>query len=358
VPEGSDPAVPGQCDSIASLLRVQTPRQDASADLADGCLRRYECGGYLYHRWRSSGRLNALQPGWAGALARAHRKTALDNLQALAEFRSVGRHLAEEGVAFVLLKGGAYLIDLYEDPGERMLTDIDLLVRRAEVGRLARRLAGAGYTTLVGDVESRRFEISARDRNGCRFEFHWWLGLPYRDRIRQEEIWERSVPAVLEGVSCRRLAPEDAILYHVAHQADHYLGPTLKWAIDLREMLRVWRPDVGRLLKQAADWRLRVALDLALRHVHKLFPDAAPPSLINGSATGLLRGRLLRPYLASDPLQMLSPPERGPWRYALRFLLIDRPVDALAQALRVMVRPIAGRMGRGKRSDPPWEWSN
>jgi hypothetical protein len=352
VSEASAPAALTLSDAIASLLRLRIPKQDAPAEAAEACLKRYECGGYLHHRWRAAGRLRDLPQGWAAALARAHRKTMVDNLQALAEFKVVGRHLVEEGVPFILLKGAAYLIDLYDDPGARMLTDVDVLVRRADAERVALRLAGEGYQTLASEPESRRFEMAA-GRNGCRFEFHWWLGLPFRDRISQEDVWRRAMPGVLEGVACRRLAAEDAILYHAAHQADHYFGPTLKWAIDLREMLRLWKPDPDGLLRRAAEWRLRIALDLGLRHLDKLFPGDAPAPLRNGAATGSLRGRLLRPYLASDPLQVLLPDGGFLSRSALRCLLIDRPFDALAQALRVLVRPITRRVEKGGRSAVP-----
>ena len=355
---GSAPACPNLNDSIASLLRLHVPGQDASADLADACLKRYECGGYLYRRWQSEGRWHLLPPGWAGALARAHRKTALDNLQALAEFRVVGRHLVEEGVPFLLLKGGAYLIDLYDDPGERMLTDIDLLVRRADVGRLARRLSSAGFERVFSDEEYRRFEVAAQAPNGCHFEFHWWLGLPLRVRISQEEVWSRAVPAVLEGVVGRGLAPEDALLYHVAHQADHYFGPSLKWTIDLLEMMRRWRPDPDGLLRRAADWRLRTALYLALRHLEKLFPGSAPRALVDRVAPGALRMSLLRPFLATDPLCVLTTHDGLAARYAMRCLMIDRPIDALRQALRVLARPVTRRLGGGSRSDPSRERSD
>jgi len=231
-------------DSIASLLRLEPPANDGSPDALDASLKRYECGGYLHRLWRSTRRLETLPSVWAQALTRAHRKTALDNLEALAEFRAVGRHLVDERVPFILLKGGAYLIDLYDDPGERLLTDIDLLVQREDIKRLARRLSRVGYDIVVSDREFRRFEVKARGRLSCHFEFHWWLGRPLRSRIPQEEIWTRATPALLEGVSCLRLSPEDALLYHVAHQADHLFGPSLKWTIDLREMFIRWRLDL------------------------------------------------------------------------------------------------------------------
>jgi putative nucleotidyltransferase-like protein len=347
-----EPSAATMSETVASLLRLQVPEQDAPAELADAVLKRHECGGYLYRIWQAAGRFGSLPQGWREALARAHRKILVDNLAALAEFKAVGRHLADEGVPFILLKGAAYLVDLYDDPGARMLTDIDLLVRRGDVPRLVRRLSGAGFETRDGLEEFRRFEIAAAGRNGCHFEFHWWLGLPYRDRIGQEDIWRRSAPAVLEGVSCRRLSTEDAILYHAAHQADHYFGPTLKWAIDLREMLRVWKPDVDVLLRRAGDWRLRIALALSLRHADKLFPGAVPTRLLDGAAAEGARGRLLRPFLSSDPVQVLAPIRRSLSRYALRCLLIDRPINMLGQALRVLVRPITVRMEGGVGNGP------
>src|SRR2546428_7684835 len=229
---------------------------------------------------------------------------------------------------------------------------IDLLVRRDDVERVARRLSSAGFRQVFSDEEYRRCEVAAPSRNGCHFEFHWWLGLPLRVRISQEEVWSRATPAVLEGVRCRRLAPEDALLYHVAHQADHYFGPSLKWTIDLREMMRRWQPDADGLLRRAAGWRLRTALYLALRHLEKLFPGSAPPALTDRVAPGAMRRGLLRPFLATDPLQVLTAREGLAARYAMRCLMIDRPIDALRQTLRVLARPVVLRLGGGSRSDP------
>jgi putative nucleotidyltransferase-like protein len=347
-----EPSATIMSEEVAALLRLQLPERDAPAEPAHACLKRYECGGYLYHAWRETGRLGNLPPGWRAALERAHRKISIDNLGALADFKAVGRHLAEEGVPFMLLKGAAYLVDLYDDPGARMLTDIDLLVRKSDVPRLLRRLAGAGFEKRGGLEEYRRFELAAAGRNGCHFEFHSWLGLRFRDRIGQEEVWERSTLVVLEGVPCRRLAPEDAVLYHAAHQADHYFGPTLKWAIDLSQMLRIWKPDPEVLLRRAADWRLRVALALSLRHVDKIFPGAVPPRLLEGAEVGNARGRLVRPFLSSDPVHLFAPIQHSAWRYPLRCLLIDRPINALGQALRVLVRPIAARMEERVEVEP------
>jgi Uncharacterised nucleotidyltransferase len=345
--------------AILSLLRGEVPSEDAPAAVVDACLKRYECGSYLHRLWSVDGRSGGLPRGWADGIARAYRRTVVDNLGALAQFRDLGRHFAEEKVPFILLKGAAYLTDLYDDPGARMLTDIDLLLRRRDVGRIARRLAGAGYEGHweYHRRDYRRFEMWLPRAGQCRFELHWWLGLPHRFRIGQEELWQRSVPTVLEDVACRRLAPEDALLYHVAHLAEHYYGPTLKWVLDLREMLRRWRIDHQVLVERASSWRIRTALDLALEHLGKLFPGEVPEGLRERLASASMRARLLRRYRSGEPLELLHVPE-GRWpRYPLRFLMVDRPSDALGAALRILARPLTRTFVRALGlAGPPWTW--
>jgi len=345
--------------AILALLGGRVPAADAPIDEADAALQHYECGGYLHAGWQAKGRLAALPPGWAAALQRRHRKTAIDNLAALAAFRRVGSLLQADQVPFILLKGAAYLGDLYDDPAMRPLTDIDLLIRRSDVRRVAGRLRAEGFAAEVGAdyPENERFEMWLPGEGTCRFEFHWRLGLPHRFGVDTEAIWDRSRPGLLEGLACRRPAPVDALVYHVAHLADHYFGPSLKWLLDLREMLRRWRPPVDPLVVQARAWRSCNALHLALEHLARLFPDETPRGLRDGVAPGALRRRLLAHYLAKDPLDLLVVPGGSAARGALRCLMLDRPWDAAALSARVLLRPVLRPIDRLRGcARPPWEW--
>jgi hypothetical protein len=346
--------------AVVALLRGGPPAGEFDAASIASCLRRYECGGYLASLWSAEGRFSTLPRTWAAALAGANRATRLDSLAALAEFRSISTLLLEQKVPFVLLKGAAYMVDLYRDPAERALTDVDLLIHPEDVSRTARLLTGAGYAGAVGPhyPEDRRFEMRRPGAARCGFEFHWWLGLPLRLRFDQEALWRRSEPCALEGVASLRLEAHDALLYHVGHLADHYFGPSLKWIIDLREMLRRWRIEPGPLLKRAASWRVRTALHLALTHLEKVFPGAAPPGLLDGSAPGPLRRSLLRRHLSDGPAEMLDIDHDGGPRYPIRPLILDRPADAVLLAGRVLARPLARRFRRVfGRGQLPWEAS-
>ena len=327
--------------AILSLLHGETPEDKVAPEEAETCLRRLECGGYLRSLWNQERRAGSLPRGWRTALERAHRKTMLDTLAALADFRAFGRLIEAEGIPFILLKGGCYLLDLYDDLGQRPLTDIDLLVRPSDAPRLRRCLEGAGYATLQWDEEYRRFEMIPPGQGRCSFEVHWGLGLSERN-IDQDRVWERSRVAVLEDVSCRRLAPDDALLFHVAHLADHFFGPSLKWVIDLRLMFQRWQLDPESLIKKAAEWRMRTALALSIQNLEKLFPGEAPAVLRTGLPLGTLRRWLLRLFQDPESFQIMNLGDGMLARYSARCVLVDRPFDLFKGATRIVRRSLHG----------------
>ena len=342
---------------IVTLLRGEAPRKTFDAAMVEACLRRYECGGYLHGLWSRDGRSVRLTPMWAEAIRRAHRKTAIDNLGALAEFRAVGEFLVRERIPYVLLKGAAYLVDLYDDPGKRALTDIDVLLKPGDARRVARHLAGSGYDGSVDPwyPEWRRLEMVRSGGTRCRFEFHWQLGLAPRLYIDQNALWDGTREGRLEGIPCRLLGPEDAILFHVGHLADHYYGPTLKWIIDLRKMLSQWRPDPVDLATRAAKWRVRVAFYLALRHMEKIFPDEVPRDLMTRIEPGPVRRAMLARLLSNSPAELMDVDPGSARRFLMRPHLLDSPWDALRLTMQVMSRP-AMRVARRLREQAPLPW--
>lgn len=362
MPPFQTPSDRGLAAAVLSLLRGEIPAASPPLKDIEACLHRYEFGGYLYTMWSGDGRLESLPGAWAEAFRRAHRKTAVDSLAALGEFRLLGRVLVEQNVPFILLKGGAYLCDLYDDPGARRLTDIDILIRRADVGRLARHLARTGYRgeVAIDFPWNRRFEMWRPADGACRFELHWGLG-PSWSSADVERLWERSVPGHLEEIPCRRLAPRDALPYHAAHLAAHYFGPQLKWVIDLREMLRRWRPDLGLVTDGCRAWRARTATSLALTHVGRLFPGEVPSGWVDALAPGVLQRFLYGLYRSDAPLELFGVSNESAWRFPLRPLTVDGPGDALRLIFRGLPRALlrAARVrGFSGRVQPPWAWSD
>ena len=343
-------------EGVITALRGGAPAEGDGEAAIEAALRRYECGGWLHARWRSDG-VAGIPDAWRAAAARAHRRTLLDTLAALGGLREVAPLLAAADAPFILLKGAAYLADLYTDAGARAFTDVDLLVPGEAVGPVARRLAAAGFAGAAGPEypEDCRFEMHRPGPAPCRFEIHWRLGSGGRMRLDQQALWQRARAATVEGVACRLLAPDDALLFHVGHAADHYFGATLKWALDLREMLRLWNPDPQAIVEQARAAGLLTALHLALVQLDTLFPGAAPPAFLRATAIGPMRRAALSWARARGPAEFLrvGPAQRR--RMALRPFLFDSFRDAAGVAATVLLRPAARRRREAGGAALPWE---
>jgi hypothetical protein len=340
---------PGLQDDLVRVLRGEAPLARHGAEAIEAALRRYECGGWLHARSREEGR--ALPEEWTRAAGAAHRRTLAESLAALRRLGELGALLREHGMQAILMKGAAYLAALYPDPGMRSLTDVDLLLREEGARRLGRLLAARGFQGRVGPAfpEDERFEMFKADRDlSPRVEIHWRLGVLGRTRVDQEAIWREARPIAAERERFLLLSSEDAILYHAWHASDHYYGHSLKWTLDLREMLRRFAPDPARLLERAAAWRVRVALHLAFVQLEELLPGSVPEGLVRGTRPGAARLAALRPFRGRGALEFLRFGSGDRGRMLLRPLLMDSPKDALFTALRVV--------SRRQATDPlPWE---
>ncbi len=357
MPRGWRPS-PNLQRAVLDLLHDRIPPVDFSKTEIEGCLRRYECGGWIRGRWASAGRLDHLPEQWRQPLDRLHRRMRIDNLAALAEFRRLGRLLRDEGIPILLLKGADYLTDLYEDPAARFLTDIDILVRPEDVGRMARMLRGHGYQADLGEnyPEHRRFEMWRPTEGHCRFEIHWQLGIKSRVRIDQRAIWERARVCKLEDVTCHRLGDVDDALYHVFHQASHYYGPTIKWVLDLRLMFMHRELSEDRLFACSAGWKVRTALHIALIHLERIFPGTVSTEFVSELRPGRVRRDALQSRLLDEPIEIMRGRTEDSARYALRFLLTDRSTDGIALMIKALARPIVRPIQRLLgAARPPWE---
>ena len=100
----------------------------------------------LWHRLRQKGLEQDVPMAVAGALREASRRNILHNLCYYGELRLLLSALKPEGIPLILLKG-IFLADaVYGDIGLREMNDIDVLVRPADLTRIAEVLTGMGYS--------------------------------------------------------------------------------------------------------------------------------------------------------------------------------------------------------------------
>ena len=78
----------------------------------------------------------------------AARRRAATSLAASALVTDVARKLAPSGISVMPVKGALLQYWLYDDPTERPLTDVDLLVLPEDLEPAVKQLESAGYRSL------------------------------------------------------------------------------------------------------------------------------------------------------------------------------------------------------------------
>lgn len=247
---------PPSCDEAADRLVAQAGREGLLPLL-------FEDGGLPPVVTAALDRHRAWQP-----LAARRAEILLQALDSVADL------LGEE--PFVLLKGADYMRRLYPRPDLRPMQDVDLLVPRARIDAVCRRLREGGLNPRpVRRAEARvaSYYERAFTLGDVVVEVHHSFVQRVRHRIDYDAVWERRVPWEGSGRGAARLCDVDALAAHALAMAkDEFSVPLVRY-VDLWLMLR---PDPGLLegaAQRAREWKAVRALYGALRQACRMLPE-------------------------------------------------------------------------------------
>lgn len=223
----------------------------------------------------------------------AYLTTLARNRIFLGELERIVSALTEEGIAVVLLKGAVFVRTLYEDIGLRPMSDLDILVRKADIPQAVSLLKKNGYMEPVlhqsellkqdvtHDVHLRQSQPPYVD-----IEVHWLLvgGEKFRQKTDIDWFWQRVIP--LEGWPERlyTLSSTAHLLYLCGHLGfQHGLGNIgLLWLVDIRRFLARYEHviDWEEFVVGAAHHSWSAAAYYTFREVQNYFPQAPPEAVL------------------------------------------------------------------------------
>ncbi|WP_299273637.1 nucleotidyltransferase family protein [uncultured Psychroserpens sp.] len=87
------------------------------------------------------------------------------NLSLIEQSKAIARIFNAHNISYAFVKGSAFLIkNIYQDIGERMIGDIDILVKEDQIEHAFKLLKDQGYTRLPSSIKARFFEHKHLDR--------------------------------------------------------------------------------------------------------------------------------------------------------------------------------------------------
>jgi hypothetical protein len=144
------------------------------------------------------------------------------NMDIRAQVLELAESLGQRGLYPIFLKGTANLLSgLYEDPGQRVIGDIDVLVPVGELDETVEALKNDGYVADDASLSPPyMYHIQAMRRRGriAEVEPHFCLHhLRDADFLAPAKIMERSEFIEADGVRIRIPSPFDRICHNIIH---------------------------------------------------------------------------------------------------------------------------------------------
>ncbi len=336
-------------DLLHALLRGQDPFALAApiAGAVAGAafldfLTRHGLAGYLMAEIRTSEVASRLPDGMLAALRSAYLEQWSRSESLLPPMQEIHSRFIEAGIRHVFLKGPLFAARCYPDLDRRSTSDIDLLVRTAEVERAEALLLGLGFAQISPPIPGRRitmrfthhFELG---RDAAMVELHWTLSRQCGLRLDEDSLWEGSEQYSHEGALYPVPSLETTLLSLILGLAtDLALGAArLRSLFDLLQTLKAlpqgfpWRAFFSR---RRADGSLGLAtglLDLTLELLEARSEMEELDAAIReqGSGVAALGGaeRGLDLFCASPPawsnkqkvFELLAPPSPICWAWWL-----------------------------------------
>lgn len=247
------------------------------------------------------------------AFASEWRFQWFQNSLILEEMFRLGRLLAEQQREVVVLKGAAWLDEIYEDRGIRSMADLDLFVPAREESEIRAFLLAQGYEEFRGNhFEAAEFSSVFRRKVG---ETPVYVDLHYGKIFTDEEGlvgWETE--SFAPGL--RRLKKEEALLHFAGHIAFQNAFHRVDLVLDIDYFLRRFGRELNwaRLWSLSRRWKKNHALQSVLWCAQKNFGTLIPQGAVG------LRGRILFPWLLSEQYLLHTKNHRLRYLFLKHFL--------------------------------------
>lgn len=264
--------------------------------------------------------------------------------------------LQSQSIMFLVLKGWAFVGDLYPGPGQRTISDVDILLHPHDLQAVTRYLEMQGFIRFAGnphfpgaqqiDQDWVPLELSFTGQNGINIDLHTHVmpspwSLPVYP-IDMASVWAESQSFMdWTGRTLQRLGWEHIILHLCTHIIRHNMGVQSPQSYrDLDRLVRKYGTEINwqQLIRQANLWQLQEALKISAFYCQSLLQTPFPAAYFNNRTPSSLRSQLI---LRLIPLAAVRSRQPVPWIKSIlaKLLLIDSPIAMLKLILHSLFPP-------------------
>ncbi|WP_309121676.1 nucleotidyltransferase family protein [Paenibacillus sp.] len=230
----------------------------------------------VYTLLEEGDRLDRTPPFFRARLKELYRESLHRNLYIHLETDRLLDRFEAEGIDAIPLKGTRFAEKYFSRVGARPTSDIDVLIRAADVERARSCLRSLGFTIEGRRIEQHFHSAQAKPLPGSTVplpvELHWSLLTERTSSFDVDELWEEAVPRE-SYKHIKELSDYHAFYMICLHGWKHALDSP-KYFLDIAQMIHRagGRLDTDRLFGDALVHRTHRRLTSTLSIVYNQFP--------------------------------------------------------------------------------------
>jgi hypothetical protein len=208
----------------------------------------------LLYRHLSRDKFSAQIPGDVHSFfKKRYLQESMKNLRIYGQLIQILKSMNEADIPAIPLKGTFLAKWIYEDIALRPMSDIDILCRKKDLPAVQEKLTDLGYNQKAIYRSKLHEKLAAKSMGSCHLpvfsrpdsfgvEIHFRLFSKTSENAEEiSGVWEKSIPAKMDGNSIFILSPEDQLLYLAFHLFIHIKGTDrdvpLYWFCDINEWI-------------------------------------------------------------------------------------------------------------------------
>ena len=283
------------------------------------------------------------------ALRQRYERNVYRSLFLARELMGILDCLERIGIDVIPYKGVVLSEVYYGDMALRQSGDIDLFVRKRDLGRIKIALRDLGYTTrlfipeeVLGDYVASGYEWVFDSPAGPNLLELQWALQPrfYAVDFDMEGLFQRAVKVTVAGRSVKTPSPEDLLLVLSVHAAKHVWGRMILLR-DIVQILKLGNLDWDRVQSRSRELGIERILGITLLLARR-FLGAAIQAAIESSILADHAARALADEIAVSVAGGVSYDTEQTSYFRLMMRLRERRADRVRFLTRLMFTPGPG----------------
>jgi len=249
--------VGARADKATKIGKLSDAEWEALLDLAT----QQGVAPLLYHRLSNTS--TQMPKAVLIGLRKAYHSNMFKNERYYRELSEVLKQLKRAGMDVIVLKGAYLAKTVYQFEALRVIGDIDLLVKKADLAQAEKILFSMGYgPTERPSIEAQCVKshhlIIFEKKGAISIEIHWTLSPPVLPfNITVDMLWEQARPFTVADIEVLSLSPEDLLFHLCFHTAYMNTLFGIRFLNDINNTIHCYQNKIDweLLFERATQWK-------------------------------------------------------------------------------------------------------